>query len=502
MTREQSVLFMNILAELLCFLQEFELPFQMLHALTDFEYFGEKIRDKLDKVLCQNQDLDSFLKFLRKEGHKIISKKNQENMLLAYHMCIWMDRRLTYEDILQKDSKGKLSIYNLIPVRAYAHCEIDALNDNYKSVRIWINPKLPIFKSVSVLNEGGERERTTSNRDAFEDLNSELYHVSYFVWRSDYVIHNIIFPYEYEAGAKLDKTNGHLRVGFIPVSDKKDLIAPQCKEVIESQYKFKKMYISHPNHEQEIATRLAYGLELACKNDVDIVFAPEMLGTKQTEQTSGNYNTYIREIYGNMLFERKTPPLITIMPSYWDCDQETNSAAIVDRHGRILGRQKKYTPYIDFKSCSAEGIKQEEIKEIYLLHIYGVHRIAISICAEFIDSFDGELICGQLGATLIIVPSYSHGERDFINSIGTLFPYGTSVIWGDCCGAVNHSPRIIGGCSLVGYIEIHKMGDYCKCSHSCAHCKGCLFTIDLPIKVVMSKSGQAMHQEVIHHILY
>lgn len=35
----------------------------------------------------------------------------------------------------------------------------------------------------------------------------------------------------------------------------------------------------------------------------------------------------------------------------------------------------------------------------------------------------------------------------------------------------------------------------------CANCKGCLFTIDLPIKIVMSKSGQTRH-EAIDHILY
>lgn len=499
MTKKQSVLFMNILAKLFAYLQRFTMPFQMIHALADFECVGERIRHELEKIIFQNDDLDDFLQLLHQKVCGIVSEQNQESILSAYHMCIWMDQRLTYEDISKKDTKGKLSIYDLIPMRAYSYNEIDSLNDNYEEVGIWINPKLPIFKSVSLLDNGEERDRITSNRHAFSELNGELCNICYFVWKPYYVIHNIIIPYEYEEESKEDKTNGHLRVGFVPVSDRQDLIVPHYKNVAVSQYELKKMYIDHPNHEQEIETRLAKGLELACANDVDIVFAPEMLGTKQMELLNGNYNMFIRGIYESMLINGNKPPVITILPSYWE--KETNSAAIVYRDGRVLGRQKKYTPYIDFKSCSVEGIKQDKIREIYLIHIYGVHRIAISICAEFIDNFDSRLICGELGVTLMIVPSFSHGERDFINSIATLFPYGTSVVWGDCCGAVTHSPRIIGGCSLVGCNEIYKMGDFCKCSFLCANCKGCLFTIDLPIKIVMSKSGQTRH-EAIDHILY
>lgn len=258
------------------------------------------------------------------------------------------------------------------------------------------------------------------------------------------------------------------------------------------------MDISHPNHEKDIEIRLKKGLELACENEVDIVFAPEMLGTEHTEQKSGKYNMYIRNIYSDMVSEGLKPPFMTVMPSYWN--KGVNSAAIVWRDGHILGRQRKYTPYIDFESCSVEKIKKEEPKEMYIIHVYGVHRIAISICAEFIDSFNSNLICGQLGATLIIVPSFSHGERDFVNSLATLFPYGTSVIWGDCCGAVIHTPKIIGGCSIVGLNEVHKMGECCHCSYTCAGCSGCLFTIDLPLKIVMSKAAQRM-REPIRHIL-
>ena len=479
------------MAQLLGYLQKFTLNFRMIHALTNFETVGNDIRQKMDDTFRKN-DIDNFLNFLSKESRTVLSKENQNNMLLAYHICKWMDQILTYEDV----AEGKLSIYTMIPLKAFSHVEIDALNNNYKEVGIWINPKLPIFRAARSLVNEEERESSTASRDAFMDMNGELYNISYFKWNGSHTVHNIIFPFEYIENGTENNADGNLRIGFIPVSDKQDLIIPTYKDVKEDKYQLKKMELDHPHHEEDIAARLKRGLELACENGADIVFAPEMLGTGYTEQRTGNYNMYVREIYSNMLRNGRKPPFMTVMPSYWD--QGTNSAAIVCRDGRILGRQKKYTPYVDFKSCSVEGIKSEEFKKIYLIHVYGVHRIAISICAEFIDSFNSNLICGQLGATLIIVPSFSHGERDFVNSLATLFPYGTSVIWGDCCGAVAFLPKIIGGCSIVGLNEVHKMGECCQCSYICAGCNGCLFTIDLPLKIVMTKEVQQAHKPIQH----
>ncbi len=426
MTKEQSTSFMNILAGLLRFINEFKLPFQTIHALACFEAVGQRVCREMKESMEQSADPDAFLKALQEKCKGLAAEEDQDRILMAYHICKWMDQVLTYEDV-EDVSTGKLSIYRLIPLRAFSYVEIDALNDNYRETGIWINPKLPIFRSARA-----------------------------------------------------------------------DLIVPEYRTVKEGRYELSKMFIDGPRHTEEINIRLQKGLELACSDKVDIVFAPEMLGNEQTERCRGNYNLYVRQIYSKAVMSGEKPPLVTVMPSYWN--KETNSAAIIYRDGYIFGRQKKYTPYIDFRSCSMEGIKRENRREIYLIHIYGVHRIAISICAEFIDSFNSDLICGQLGATLIIVPSYSHGERDFMNQLGTLFPYGTGVIWGDCCGAVAYSPKIIGGCSIVGHNEVHWMGNHCQCDYSCGMSTGCLFTVELPLKIVMSKEAGAS-QEPVQHIL-
>ena len=494
MTKEQSIRYMNIFAILLRYINKFALPTQRIHALSGFEAVGKNVGEELSALFKQNEDIDCFLNTLHQKSEDVIAKENQKNMLQAYHTCIWMDQMLTYEYI----SERKLSIYSLVPLKAYDYVKIDALNDNYKEIGIWINPKLPIFKTTMPLDNGTEIEKAVASRDAFQGINGELNNISYYTWNNEYMVHNIIVPYEYEENGEENKADGNLRIGFIPISDKKDLIIPDYKNVKEGKYESKKIYIDHPEHEDIIKTRLKQGLELACMNRADIVFAPEMLGTKQTEQYKGNYNMFVRQIYSTAVMDGKKPPLITVMPSLWH--SRINSATIVYRDGHVLGKQEKYVPYIDFNSCSVEGIRQKDIKEVYLIHVYGVHRIAISICAEFIDHFNCDFICGQLGATLILVPSFSHGEKDFINKLGTLFPYGTSVVWGDCCGAVTHSPKIIGGCSLVGSNEICRMGDNCKCAFSCGSSKGCLFMMELPLKVIYSKETIPSH-EAIQHIL-
>ena len=117
MTKKQSVLFMNILAEQLRFIQKFEMPYPSIHALTGFEDIGNKMRDEMESILSQNLDFDAFLQVLHVKSENIVSKDNQDNILSAYHLCIWMDQKLTYEDVPENKVKSRFSIYSLIPLR-------------------------------------------------------------------------------------------------------------------------------------------------------------------------------------------------------------------------------------------------------------------------------------------------------------------------------------------------------------------------------------------------
>ena len=131
------------------------------------------------------------------------------------------------------------------------------------------------------------------------------------------------------------------------------------------------------------------------------------------------------------------------------------------------------------------------------------------ICAEFLlgmKPYVSEFLCSQLGATLILVPSYSLGEQDFVSALSALKPYGTSVVWGNCCGAVPHkggqaATRIIGGCSYAGIDEQTRLGSVSECAFHCGECKTCFFMVNIPTRILLEKpdSPQAPTVFHIHH---
>ena len=180
MTKEQSISFMDILAELLRFINEFKLPFQTIHAMADFEAVGQRVYREMKESMEQSAAPDAFLKTLQANCKELTAEEDQERILKAYHICKWMDQVLTYEDT-EDVLTGKLSIYRLIPLRTFSYVEIGALNDNYRETGIWINPKLPIFRSARPLDNGEEEERPAASRDAFTGMNGELRNISYFV---------------------------------------------------------------------------------------------------------------------------------------------------------------------------------------------------------------------------------------------------------------------------------------------------------------------------------
>ena len=137
MTKKQSVILMNILAVLIGYINKFSLSYRLIHGLVGYESVWECVCKEMGLFLDKAPDID-----------------NQRNMLTAYHMCAWLDQMLTYEDV----SVDKLSIYALLPLRAFSYVAIDSLNDNYEETGICINPKLPIFKAAMLLDDGTERE--------------------------------------------------------------------------------------------------------------------------------------------------------------------------------------------------------------------------------------------------------------------------------------------------------------------------------------------------------
>lgn len=130
--QKQAICLMNTLAMLFRYIGKFTYPSQNIHALTGFDETRDCIYRELNLLFTQGGETENLLKFLQQTYRYIAKKVNQENLLRAYHMCIWVDQILTYENM----SEHKLSLYNLVPLRSYDYVKIDALNDNYKDTGI------------------------------------------------------------------------------------------------------------------------------------------------------------------------------------------------------------------------------------------------------------------------------------------------------------------------------------------------------------------------------
>ena len=189
------------------------------------------------------------------------------------------------------------------------------------------------------------------------------------------------------------------------------------------------------------------------------------------------------------------------LPTWWR--DGINSATLVYQDGTILGAQRKYIPYVNEKERWLEALRKEAEQEYLIVHIPGLHRIAVTICAEFPQLRDhmAKTLCGELCATLILVPSYSRGEQEFLNSLPTLKDYGVTVVWGNCCGAVK-KPRVIGGCSIAGFDTMHRFGPNCQCEGSCGDRRACLYLVEIPCHPARVKPFPPEQQKpVSHHLL-
>ncbi len=89
----------------------------------------------------------------------------------------------------------------------------------------------------------------------------------------------------------------------------------------------RKIYIDHPKHEKLICTRLKQGLELACAHNVDIVFTPEMLGTTQTEEQTGNYSSTVSRFSSGKLCRASASSfaVISLPPTTKDCSASSSA---------------------------------------------------------------------------------------------------------------------------------------------------------------------------------
>lgn len=182
----------------------------------------------------------------------------------------------------------------------------------------------------------------------------------------------------------------------------------------------------------------------SAKVKTDILVFPELLGNKNMEK-------YIIDKLKTLTDnEKKHIPSLIVLPSF--INDRQNTAIVLDKHGNVICRQNKQYPfrYEVKKKAYLEDIKGDNI--VNILHYDGIGRIAIMICKDFITTQYVEKIMRCFKLNLIIVPSFSTGSYDFIQSFDLCAHDDCNVIWINTCAAIKYGKEV-SNFENIGYVR-------------------------------------------------
>lgn len=460
--------YLNYLSRLLVIIDVFPIEINNLFALEHFSKIEGKAKKEFDSLW--KLGIDNFLSGLENKIIQLENSTTQDRYIIAYTFCIKMDEKITYEN---NNNQNKMSIFSLVSVKPNRPTiKSEPLNPNYTETLIEIHPKFEVYNILEISEQNKNRE--LANKDAFTGINGLLKKISYTTHSPKYKITDIIldFPDSF--------TGDSLTIGFSPMTNQ-DMLKSENKQTIVNGLSFEVLASTiRENKEAFLEKRLEDLWIKASKLNADIVFFPEMLGVKSWEIIENSYHPSVKKAFEKVTELGFSPPKLTFLPSF--CENYSNSISIVYQDGQALGKQNKQRPFIDRNNYKMEAVTPIETQTIIVVHIPGVHRIAIMICSDYLTcSFDMQRkLFADLGITLLLVPSYSRGEQDFINKLSELKKYGTSVVWGNCCAATKPK-RIIGGCSIAALDDLQRFKDYAHCNNECK--KSCLFLIKIPLHI-------------------
>lgn len=439
--------------------------------------FGEKFLCSFDKIPLTSIIVDDIIEWCKAEDNYYL-----------YRILICRLDLMINVNILIKDYK-----FNLLTGENKG---FQSLNNNSKSSGVIILPRVPVVETAYKDDVDDNKEYRRKNAEEFCDgINKHLQNCFYVLQEQlgDYTINNIILDVNWS-----DK--GYINIGITPIwnlSMKKML---SCKTYTSLGYKgmaYKKFGEVEVNYPKEVEERFLESFRIACENNVDILLGPEMLGTVAiTGVDEKGFNSSIRKISE----EFDTVPNLIIPPTIWENKQ--NKLNIFVESGEKIGTQYKQKPY---KMKTEEGIFEEDLvnisKELQLIHIPGVGRIAFSICMDFLNHKFHFMLASILKARIILCPSFSLGSANFEKEIDAVKSFNTNCIWVNSCSAVStikEKPDFIGlvSTSIVSECSHQRVKPMCdgKCK------KGCLFTINMPLNC----AGDSRYEECkpnVSHII-
>lgn len=548
----------DILARLIKISLVFEGSRASFETLCGFE---DEIHQESMKLLQNhwNQGEDIFIKYCKDRLSQIgdttgkTGPELNQCVLEAERIIRFIDTTIiTYDELKEaksqkNDLKGtdhidepsettrRLDMSCLFDKSNVAFWEIGHLNteESLKETGIWVNPKFEtgfviIDNTEEDEHQPGNRagshhlkkkdERQPGNRDSLYHLNAKISNFRFFSTKKSKVsIRNVIF------WPVIAPTANTIRIAYAPLLCDGEFPF-KWEPVTISQKGFLKrgFKINGLKYEDDLILRFERDLLKASKEGATIFFAPEMLGSdKMIGERDGFAHGILYRLIAKVRNEGLKPPEIIFLPSIWK--DRSNVVYAVQKDGKIVGKITKTVPFIDTKVFGEEDLRPVRNPELLIIHIKGKACISAMICAQFLAEDKknyADVLFRSIGVDLLLVPSYTPGERDFINKIGRFREYGVNVIWGNACTAVKerecHQYDASGGgdclqkdncpdgsrcrlgkrrnCIAGAFFsaatgETFRFGETAKdnCGFRCSVEDSCVFTVDIPFSSSWSK---------------
>ena len=475
----------------------------LMKATAGYTEILESVKERFDRI--KNKDTGTLLETISSLLDEMNSAAVGQKPVYAEAICLCMDNQISYNDNQTIWENGRIYLFDMLPIQNDRPFVLNTpLNSNWKDTGVCIIPRFQV--SMAETRIGSKTiERSLSARNMPYGINRALNNVGYYPWEEGVpnVQHIILsdrhLPSTHDSAPKT-------RIVFSPVSDCQHLLITELKEKTEIHGMIcTGIFVKGISEAQMLNEKYAKCWEMACAVCADVFFAPEMIATDDMVFVENLKSNYLKPLLKKAALNGKIPPRLTVMPTHWR--DRANRLFVFDEMGNYIGTQFKRKPFVNEKKHTVEALDiPPENTDILLIHLKNKQRIAFAICSEFLigqEDYVSDFLCKKLGATLVLVPSYSLGEQDFITAINAVKRFGTSVVWGNCCGAVpakGDQPleRIVGACSYAGADEIHRFGGVKKCNSSCKGIQSCVFCIDLPTRVEQNKPDAMPMPEISH----
>lgn len=388
--------------------------------------------------------------------------KGSVNLL---YLLVHLDRLFAFDDSITSLFSSKyLNTY-------YFTCLNQNENDGYL---------LPRFKSN--WNKNNRRSKASLEKDPLSVMEN-------YFWvehPNDWKIENIYSP------SWTCPTNTSFTVVFSPITNQSVFEYELKDDDTQNTFEIVKY---HSDPQTLLLERLEKILAYANSVEANMLFFPEMISSRESQLA-------LRQITSNH-WEYAYPRIICLPSSeFFDHGVWRNQTIVLDDSGHELYSYNKQQPFqLDHKPASEEG-SQSSIPRKYfepivpdhritIMHINGVGRIGIIICADVFKSDLIGILC-KYEIRLLLIMAYTAGYDQFFRDISFAQSYFCDVIWCNSCSAYTDFSKT--GPSAVYFSYGHKRCDkndvQCPCLQN-QPCPGCAFTVS----IAPSYSGEGS----IHH---